>query len=132
MLLAKTRVSADLAEWSDRLLPEEINNFSGINPGPTTNIDKLTRKKEKSNSFHLLFPEKMCTDIAKRKQSICVEMHVTVRNVVSKLRNVFILNRVLSEPKTGCEQYQVNVCTHCFKSYNILNKFSWFIFNKIK
>lgn len=58
MLLAKTRVSADLAEWSDRLLPEEINNFSGINPGPTTNIDKLTRKKEKSNSFHLLFPEK--------------------------------------------------------------------------
>jgi hypothetical protein len=58
------RVSANLAEWNDRLLPVQINDFSGINPGPTTNIDKLTRKKEKSNFFHLLFSEKMYTDIA--------------------------------------------------------------------
>ena len=48
-------------------------------------------------------------------------MHITEQNVVSNLRNVFILNRVLSEPKTGCEQCQVNACTNCFKSSNILN-----------
>ena len=39
------RVSVDLAEWSNRLLPIQINDFSGIIPGPTTNIDKLTSKK---------------------------------------------------------------------------------------
>ena len=71
--------SADLADWSDRLLSVQINDFSGMKPGPTTYNDKLTRKKEKSIFFHLLlFPEKLYTDIANETNPICVKMHIVL------------------------------------------------------
>jgi len=50
MLLAKMKVSADLADWSDSLLPVQINDFSGMNPGTTTYNDK---EKKRNIFYHL-------------------------------------------------------------------------------
>ena len=52
---------AEIANWSEELRPVQINNFTGPNPGPTTQMEK---EKTEIDFFHLIFPERLYSDIS--------------------------------------------------------------------
>ena len=52
---------AEISKWSVHLRPVQTMDFNEPHPGPSTPMEK---KKEEVDFFHLLFPERLYSDIA--------------------------------------------------------------------
>ena len=52
---------AEISKWSEHIRPVQTMDFNGPHPGPSTPMEK---QKEEIDFFHLLFPERLYSDIA--------------------------------------------------------------------